>query len=77
MACLQIGRVGSGTHKRGRETLAKLSEWMLNRGFLFPRAASAAAKAYSAGQLRLTWLDAGLLALETHNSDSDLVNDHL
>ena len=63
MACLQIGRVGLDAHKQGRQTLAKLSEWMLNRGFLFPRAATAAAKAYSAGQLRLTWLDAGLLTL--------------
>ena len=36
-----------------------MSEWMLNRGLLFPRNAAPAAKAYSAGQLRLTWLDAG------------------
>ena len=46
-------------HRQARETLAQMSEWMLNRGFLFPRNAAPAAKAYSAGQLRLTWLDAG------------------
>lgn len=56
---LQIGRQGSTGHRQARETLAQLSEWMLNRGLLFPRSAAPAAKAYSASQLRLTWLDAG------------------
>lgn len=54
-----IGRQGQHSLRLGRETLAQLSEWMLNRGFLFPRSALPAAKSYSAGQLRLTWLDAG------------------
>ena len=56
---MQVGRQGTIGHKQARETLAQMSEWMLNRGFLFPRNAAPAAKAYSAGQLRLTWLDAG------------------
>ncbi|KAL0042325.1 hypothetical protein WJX77_009183 [Trebouxia sp. C0004] len=53
-----IGRQGQHSLRQGRETLAQFSEWMLNRGFLFPRSALPAAKSYSAGQLRLTWLDA-------------------
>ena len=56
---MQIGRQGQHSLRQGRETLAQFSEWMLNRGFLFPRSALPAAKSYSAGQLRLTWLDAG------------------
>ncbi len=59
---MQIGRQGQHSLRQGRETLAQFSEWMLNRGFLFPRSALSAAKSYSAGQLRLTWLDAGLPA---------------
>ncbi|KAL3131728.1 DnaJ subfamily C member 16 [Trebouxia sp. C0009 RCD-2024] len=54
-----VGQQGRKDHKQARETLAEMSEWMLARGFLFPRSAAPAAKAYSAGQLRLTWLDAG------------------
>ncbi|DBA85275.1 TPA: DnaJ subfamily C member 16 [Trebouxia sp. C0005] len=53
-----IGRPGQHSLRQGRTTLAQFSEWMLNRGFLFPRSALPAAKSYSAGQLRLTWLDA-------------------
>ncbi len=56
---VQIGRQGQHSLRQGRETLAQFSEWMLNRGFLFPRSALPAAKSYAAGQLRLTWLDAG------------------
>ncbi len=56
---MQTGRQGQHSLRQGRETLAQFSEWMLNRGFLFPRSALPAAKSYSAGQLRLTWLDAG------------------
>ena len=55
----QIGRQGTTDLRQARETLAQMSEWMLNRGLLFPRSAAPAAKAYSAGQMRLTWLDAG------------------
>ena len=55
-----MGRQGRGSLRQGRATLAQLSEWMLNRGNLFPKSAAPAAKLYSAGQLRLTWLDAGL-----------------
>ena len=69
---MQIGRQGQHSLRLGRETLAQLSEWILNRGFLFPRSALPAAKSYSAGQLRLTWLDAGPAAsiqsfLKLHN----------
>ena len=63
---LQVGRQGRSSLRHGRETLAQLSEWMLNRGFLFPRGALPAAKSYSAGQLRLTWLDAGSLSFILH-----------
>ena len=56
---LQVGRLGTTDHRQARETLAQMSEWMLNRGLLFSRSAAPAAKAYSAGQLRLTWIDAG------------------
>ena len=63
---MQIGKQSTGSHRQGRETLAQFSEWMINRGFLFPRAALPAAKAYTAGQLRLTWLDAGSTAFTHH-----------
>lgn len=76
---MQVGRQGTIGHKQARETLAQMSEWMLNRGFLFPRNAAPAAKAYSAGQLRLTWLDAGesvMLSLFS-NSFATLINELL
>ena len=56
---MQLGHQGRAGHRQARETLAQMSKWMLNRGLLFPRSAAPAAKAYSAGQLRMTWLDAG------------------
>lgn len=61
LICLQVGRAGKGMlAKRGQ--MAKLAE-KLQAGRSLPSPAKAAAAAYKASSLRLTWIDAGQLAL--------------